>query len=117
MVIDFFEYFAYNEHIINQQWLIWGWSKDPGPPSGGEFPRHFHTQNGYKRIITAGGETSGAVTKELGFDDFYIGDSIAPGVPIMVPSICPDIKLVLKSGNFGQEDFFRKALEQTGGEL
>ena len=35
----------------------------------------------------------------------------------MVPSICPDIKLVLKSGNFGQEDFFRKALEQTGGEL
>lgn len=74
-------------------------------------------QNGYKRIITAGGETSGAVTKALGFDDFYIGDSIAPGVPIMVPSICPDIKLVLKSGNSGQEDFFRKALEQTGGEL
>lgn len=71
-------------------------------------------QNGYKRIITAGGETSGAVTKALGFDDFYIGESIAPGVPIMVPAPCPDIKLVLKSGNFGQEDFFRKALEQTG---
>lgn len=71
-------------------------------------------KNGYKRIITAGGETSGAVTKALGFNDFYIGDSIAPGVPVMVPAMQPEIRLVLKSGNFGQEDFFRKSLKQTG---
>ena len=24
-----------------------GWSKDPGSPNGGEFPRHFHVQDCY----------------------------------------------------------------------
>jgi len=40
---------------------------------------------GYGRIVVAGGETSGAVTKALGYDAFEIGESIAPGVPIMKP--------------------------------
>lgn len=69
---------------------------------------------GKKRIIVAGGETSGAVTKILGYQSYYIGNSIAPGVPIMIPCKQPDLRLVLKSGNFGQEDFFLKALEMTG---
>ncbi len=68
---------------------------------------------GKTRIIVAGGETSGAVTKALGFDSFYIWKSIAPGVPVMIPCKRPDIRLVLKSGNFGDETFFRKALEMT----
>ena len=40
---------------------------------------------GYTRIIVAGGETSGAVTKALGFDSYLIGESVAPGVPVMIP--------------------------------
>lgn len=69
--------------------------------------------SGYTRIISAGGETSGAVTKALGFHSFRIGESIAPGVPIMIPDESPDLRLVLKSGNFGQEDFFGRALDMT----
>lgn len=68
---------------------------------------------GYKRIIVGGGETSGSITKKLGFDSYYIGEDIAPGVPIMVPIQDPSIRLILKSGNFGQDDFFIRALNMT----
>lgn len=68
---------------------------------------------GIKRIIVAGGETSGAVALALDFHAFFIGESIAPGVPIMVPLKNQDIRLVLKSGNFGQKDFFSRALIMT----
>lgn len=70
---------------------------------------------GYTRIISAGGETSGAVTRALGFSSYLIGESVAPGVPIMVPAREPGVRLILKSGNFGQEDFFGRALSMTGG--
>lgn len=73
-------------------------------------------QAGFTRIISAGGETSGAVTKALGFSSYLIGESVAPGVPLMVPFGRPDIRLVLKSGNFGQEDFFLRALAMTAKE-
>lgn len=69
---------------------------------------------GFTRIIVAGGETSGAVTKKLGFEAYQIGESVAPGVPVMTPINRRDIRLVLKSGNFGQEDFFARALKITG---
>lgn len=72
-------------------------------------------KNGYHRIIVAGGETSGAITKALGFNSYFIGESIAPGVPVMIPSHAQNVRLVLKSGNFGQEDFFSQALTLTGG--
>jgi uncharacterized protein YgbK (DUF1537 family) len=68
---------------------------------------------GFTRIIVAGGETSGAVTKKLGFNSFFIGESIAPGVPIMIPTDHQNVRLVLKSGNFGQEDFFNRSLDMT----
>lgn len=70
-------------------------------------------EHGFTRIISAGGETSGAVTKGLGFSSYWIGESVAPGVPIMVPSDHPGIRLILKSGNFGQQDFFTRALTMT----
>ncbi|MCE0494743.1 3-oxo-tetronate kinase [Vibrio salinus] len=63
---------------------------------------------GIKNFIVAGGETSGAVTKGLGVNGFYIGPQIAPGVP-WVKSIDGSISLALKSGNFGDEQFFKKA--------
>ncbi|MBE6831316.1 MAG: four-carbon acid sugar kinase family protein [Ruminococcaceae bacterium] len=68
---------------------------------------------GYTRLICAGGETSGAVTKALGYYAYRIGESIAPGVPVMIPLQHPQIRLVLKSGNFGQRDFFLRALKIT----
>lgn len=69
---------------------------------------------GYTRFIVAGGETSGAVMKALPADGYLIGESVAPGVPIMVPSKNPKVRLVLKSGNFGDPNFFDTALKFTG---
>ena len=68
---------------------------------------------GRRRIIVAGGETSGAVTRALGDATYWIGPSIAPGVPMLMPTTRKDMRLVLKSGNFGQEDFFERALRMT----
>lgn len=71
------------------------------------------TENGFNRIIVAGGETSGAVTKILGYESYLVGESIAPGVPIMIPVQNDRVRLVLKSGNFGSNDFFLKAVKMT----
>jgi len=68
---------------------------------------------GYHRIIVAGGETSGAVTKRLGFTEYYIGKSIEPGVPILIPTQDTRKRIILKSGNFGKPDFFLNALSST----
>lgn len=65
---------------------------------------------GARRIIVAGGETSGAVTKALGVAQLDIGTEIAPGVPwTYCISDGVQIALALKSGNFGREDFFTDA--------
>lgn len=69
--------------------------------------------NGYTRIIVAGGETSGAVTKKLGFDSYIIGKSVDPGVPVMIPIQNRNVRIVLKSGNFGTKNFFEKAVKLT----
>ena len=73
-------------------------------------------QEGYQHVIVAGGETSGAVTRMLGFHSFRIGKSVAPGVPMMTPVENKNIRLVLKSGNFGQSDFFQRAIDVVRGE-
>lgn len=67
-------------------------------------------QNGYTRLVVAGGETSGAVMHALGYQAYEIFESVAPGVPRMVPVEEPKLSLVLKSGNFGGEDFLLTAL-------
>lgn len=66
---------------------------------------------GFQRYIIAGGETSSIAVQALGVAGFYIGPAIAPGVP-WVRSVNNDISLTLKSGNFGQEDFFLKAQQE-----
>ena len=71
---------------------------------------------GWTRIISAGGETSGAVTRALGYGAFYIGQSVAPGVPVMAPVERPELRIVLKSGGFGQTDFFERAERLTAEE-
>lgn len=62
---------------------------------------------GATRIITAGGETSGAIVEGLSLDTLEIGPEIDPGVPALRARA--DLVVALKSGNFGAEDFFAKA--------
>lgn len=65
---------------------------------------------GARRIIVAGGETSGAVTKALGVSQLDISVEIAPGVPwTFCMSGDHQMALTLKSGNFGKETFFTDA--------
>jgi uncharacterized protein YgbK (DUF1537 family) len=72
--------------------------------------------NGVRRLVVAGGETSGAVVQALGIDGIRIGPQIDPGVPWtttlrQAELDQPELALALKSGNFGAEDFFLKALD------
>jgi uncharacterized protein YgbK (DUF1537 family) len=66
---------------------------------------------GVRRLVVAGGETSGAVVQGLGVKALQIGPQIDPGVPACLAIGTPTIALALKSGNFGSVDFFMKALE------
>ncbi|MCL5808972.1 MAG: four-carbon acid sugar kinase family protein [Deltaproteobacteria bacterium] len=65
---------------------------------------------GVTRFIVAGGETSGAVVQALGIKAIKIGPPIAPGVPVTQALGDRPLLLALKSGNFGDRDFFAKAL-------
>ena len=65
---------------------------------------------GARRVIVAGGETSGAVVQALGVRALAVGREIAPGVPWMTSLGDPPLALALKSGNFGGPDFFLEAL-------
>jgi uncharacterized protein YgbK (DUF1537 family) len=65
---------------------------------------------GMTKLIVAGGETSGAVLKALGVSALRIGPEIAPGVPWTISAEEPAMCLALKSGNFGDENFFEQAL-------
>jgi uncharacterized protein YgbK (DUF1537 family) len=64
---------------------------------------------GVRRLVVAGGETSGAVVQRLGAKALRIGPQIDPGVPWTVSLGEPALALALKSGNFGTPDFFTKA--------
>ncbi len=69
-------------------------------------------ERGVRRLVVAGGETSGAAVDRLAIPAFLIGPEIAPGVPVLrtVGNAQGDMLLALKSGNFGGEDFFAAAL-------
>jgi uncharacterized protein YgbK (DUF1537 family) len=73
-------------------------------------------ERGVRQLVVAGGETSGAVVKELGVRQMTIGPQIDPGVPwTSVQSTVIDggtLHVALKSGNFGTVDFFTKAFQQ-----
>lgn len=65
-----------------------------------------------RRLVVAGGETSGSVVQALGVTQLRIGAQIDPGVPWTQAAGRP-LLLALKSGNFGARDFFAKALAQV----
>jgi uncharacterized protein YgbK (DUF1537 family) len=70
-------------------------------------------QSGVRRLVVAGGETSGAVVDRLRIPGFLVGAEIAAGVPVLraVGANGGDMLLALKSGNFGGPAFFSDALE------
>ena len=70
-------------------------------------------EQGVRRLVVAGGETSGAVVTRLALHRLRIGPQIDPGVPWTYAegrdATRPAMLLALKSGNFGTPDFFAKA--------
>jgi uncharacterized protein YgbK (DUF1537 family) len=71
---------------------------------------------GVRKMVVAGGETSGAVVGRLGVRSLRIGAEIDPGVPWTLASGSgADLMLALKSGNFGATDFFLKAFRVLEG--
>lgn len=66
---------------------------------------------GVRRLVVAGGETSGAVVNALNIPALRIGPEIDPGVPWTETLGETKLALALKSGNFGTEDFFIKSFE------
>lgn len=68
-------------------------------------------EHGVRRLIVAGGETSGAVVNALDIPALRIGPEIDPGVPWTETIGAKNLALALKSGNFGTEDFFLKSFE------
>jgi uncharacterized protein YgbK (DUF1537 family) len=70
-------------------------------------------QAGVRRLVVAGGETSGAVVDRLRIPGFLVGEEIAAGVPVLqaVGAKTGPMLLALKSGNFGGPEFFSDALK------
>jgi uncharacterized protein YgbK (DUF1537 family) len=74
-------------------------------------------RSGVRRLVVAGGETSGAVVDRLAIPGFLVGAEIAAGVPVLRAVGSKegekgrDMLLALKSGNFGGPDFFSDALK------
>ena len=70
-------------------------------------------KSGVRRLVIAGGETSGAVVDRLGIPGFLVGPEIAAGVPVLraVGARDGEMLLALKSGNFGGPQFFSDALK------
>jgi uncharacterized protein YgbK (DUF1537 family) len=68
-------------------------------------------KSGVRRLVVAGGETSGAVVDRLKIPGFLVGVEIAAGVPVLrAVGAGGDMLLALKSGNFGGPEFFSDAL-------
>ena len=70
-------------------------------------------ERGVRQLVVAGGETSGACVQALGIAQMQIGPQIDPGVPWCYARTDvaegTSVHIALKSGNFGEDDFFTKA--------
>jgi uncharacterized protein YgbK (DUF1537 family) len=67
---------------------------------------------GARRLVVAGGETSGAVVDRLQIPAFLVGAEISAGVPVLrtIGASVGEMLIALKSGNFGGPEFFSDAL-------
>jgi 3-dehydrotetronate 4-kinase len=66
---------------------------------------------GVRRLVVAGGETSGAVVRAVGISDLQVGPYREPGFSRAVATVPFPIALMLKSGKLGSIDLFAEALE------
>jgi 3-dehydrotetronate 4-kinase len=71
-------------------------------------------EQGVRQLIVAGGETSGACVQALGLQRLRIGPQIAPGVPWCHAAVGHGLHIALKSGNFGNANFFTQAFDCLG---
>ncbi|HWH92649.1 MAG TPA: 3-oxo-tetronate kinase [Baekduia sp.] len=74
---------------------------------------HDAVEQGVRRLIIAGGETSGAVVDALGIESVIVASELDRGVPWTLTTREPPVALLLKSGNFGQPDLFLRAVADT----
>lgn len=72
--------------------------------------------SGARRIVVAGGETSGAVIQRLGVESALVGHEEDPGVPWLLTQDEPSTALLLKSGNFGRADLLLRAATTGAGD-
>jgi uncharacterized protein YgbK (DUF1537 family) len=68
---------------------------------------------GARRVVVAGGETSGAVVQALGLSTVVVQDEADRGVPWVLTTGDEPIALLLKSGNFGRPDLLVRAATQA----
>jgi uncharacterized protein YgbK (DUF1537 family) len=70
---------------------------------------------GVRRVVVAGGETSGAVTNALDVRTVLVSGEEDTGVPwcLTTDPDRPPLGLLLKSGNFGRPDLLVRAMEGT----
>ncbi|GAA2143917.1 3-oxo-tetronate kinase [Actinomadura napierensis] len=66
---------------------------------------------GFRRIVVAGGETSGAVLNVLGVRSVVVAAEVDRGVPWCLTTTEPAMALLLKSGNFGADDLLVRAIK------
>ncbi len=67
-------------------------------------------ETGVKRMVVAGGDTSGTVCRSLGVKGNYVLKEIDTGLPSGL-AIGREMLIVLKSGSFGKPDFLVRAIE------
>lgn len=72
--------------------------------------RHILEQASPCGLIVAGGETAGAVCRELRLGALQVGRNIEPGVPLCYSLGQFKLPVVLKSGNFGSPDFYGRSI-------
>jgi uncharacterized protein YgbK (DUF1537 family) len=110
--------------LANSAVLICSAPEGDGQPSGapgaaskieaalGAIARRLY-DDGFRRFVVAGGETSGAVTAALDVRMLELGPELSPGVSWMRDRTPPGILLALKSGNFGDEEIFLRASDPS----
>src|SRR5699024_8695579 len=66
---------------------------------------------GVRRVVCAGGETSGAIVQALEVQGAAVGGDVSPGVPWIYTLGERRLALLLKSGNFGDVAMFTRATD------
>jgi len=73
---------------------------------------HHAVARGIRRVVVAGGETSGAVVQALGVRTVVVAQEADRGVPWCLTNDDEPTALLLKSGNFGSTDLLTRAATQ-----